>query len=533
MDGLMRQAPGVGRQSSSVNRQASSVMRDLLFAAVVALLTVFAVAPLTYPGFLETQSGFLPAWNAAHLGDAPDWGLPAGTADPIRGEGKLPYLLIWPFYQLAGSGMVAVKWGYGLAFVLGALGVYAWARNWLGLEGAVLAATVYTYLPWHLSTVYLRGAYAEAWLWAFVPLGLWAMDRWGQRRLLPAALAGLVALAAMLWSQAGLALLFLPLWAAYAVTTQVGWRHAASKEWPLAALAVGLLVPWLVGRFAPGARILFTQHLLFPYQLFSAAWDNDLSFQLGLVAVGLSVVAVALWVSKKRERAGGLGFWAIALLVVVLLTMPPLGFVLKITGLATLLTYPWQLLALAGLPLAFLAGSAIRADERLAVAPVWAGMVALAVLGSYFYLAPQFTQVDPGPEPVAMFQPVGADRPQIMMLDYQIRPASAPAAITPTLTLTVTWQAVEQVAGDYTVFAHLLAADETKLAQRDTRPCDGQCPTDTWQPGQIVVDAYQLSLAPDAPPGPYHLDMGLYLLDTGERAAVAGRDDKTVILDVP
>jgi hypothetical protein len=70
-------------------------------------------------------------------------------------------------------------------------------------------------------------------------------------------------------------------------------------------------------------------------------------------------------------------------------------------------------------------------------------------------------------------------------------------------------------------------------AQRDTRPCDGECPTDTWAPGEIVVDRYQLDLAPDAPPGPYRLAMGLYLLDNGERAIVAGRDDRTVFFDVP
>ena len=35
------------------------------------LLTVFAIAPLTYPGFFQAQSGFLPAFNAEHLSEAP------------------------------------------------------------------------------------------------------------------------------------------------------------------------------------------------------------------------------------------------------------------------------------------------------------------------------------------------------------------------------------------------------------------------------------------------------------------------------
>ena len=40
---------------------------------LVVLLTVFALAPLTYPGFFESSSGFLPAFNAANLSDAPNW----------------------------------------------------------------------------------------------------------------------------------------------------------------------------------------------------------------------------------------------------------------------------------------------------------------------------------------------------------------------------------------------------------------------------------------------------------------------------
>ena len=105
--------------------------------------------------------------------------------------------------------------------------------------------------------------------------------------------------------------------------------------------------------------------------------------------------------------------------------------------------------------------------------------------------------------------------------------------ILPSLTLTITWQAVRPVANDYTTFVHVLTADNTKAAQRDSRPCDSECPTDTWQLGEIIVDRYELALNPDAPSGPYHLAVGLYLLETGDRAAVVGQDDQMVILDVP
>jgi hypothetical protein len=526
---------------------------------VLALsLTIFAIAPLTYPGFFQARSGFLPTFNAAHLSAAPHWGLPAGLADPIRGEGKLPYVLAWPFFRLSGSGVVAVKAGYALAFLLGALGTYAWTRRWLGARGGVLAAAVYTYLPWHLGTVFVRGAYAEAWLWAFSPFLLWAVDRWAEGHVFPAAAVGVPAFVAALWTQPGLAVLSIPLLAAY------GMAVAGRRRWPLVplavALALSLLLAWYAGRFAPEAPVPFADHFLVPLQLLSAAWGDGLSFQLGLAAVGLCIVAVTLWLSGRpkgskeaegvRETQGGppalpgfsdvpaplgrgLAFWLAALAVLVLLTLPPLAFAWRLTGFQTLLAYPWQVLVLAGPALAFLAGAAVRLDERLAVLPAWGGLVALTILASYPYLSPRFTQVDPGPEPVALFQPVGATGPQVMLLDYTVRASGEAAAITPTLVLTLTWQAVGPVSDDYTVFLHLLAGGDAKAAQVDTRPCGGECPTNAWQPGEIVVDRYQLAMGPDAPPGPYRLAVGLYLLATGERAAVAGRDDGTVFLDVP
>ena len=142
-------------------------------------------------------------------------------------------------------------------------------------------------------------------------------------------------------------------------------------------------------------------------------------------------------------------------------------------------------------------------------------LLALVVLASYGSLDLTFTQVDPGPEPLAAFRGQDAPRPQVLLLDTEIEP---PAEISPTLVLTVTWQAVEPVAVDYTTFVHLLDADGDRVTQRDSQPCSGECPTSTWQPGTIVVDRYELALGAESPPGPYTLDLGLYLLESGERA---------------
>lgn len=516
---------------------------------LVLLVAVPATAPLTYPGFFQTHGGFLPALNAAHPAEAPNWSL---TADPVRGEGKLPYLLAWPFFRLPGSGVTAVKWGYGLAFLLAAATVYLWTRRRLGPKGGLLAAAVYTYLPWHLSAVYVRGAYAEAWLWALWPLVLWAADGLTGPRRWASAAVGLLALGAAFWTQAGLAAVFV-----MAILFAIALHLASVRRIPpLGWIAVLVLAATLIylGARSPQPRANFADHFVYPFQLLSAAWGfgvsvpgwaDGLSFQLGLAAVGLSAMAMILKAARKPAEAvagaadspeeGAASWerafwgWVVALAAIILLVLPLSAPVWRVTGLDELLTYPWQLLALAGLPLAFLAGSTIRLEKRLGELPAWAGLTALVVLTSYPYLAPRFTRVDPGLEPLGVVQPVGAAAPQILLLDAQIAP---PTEITPTLVVTLTWQATEPVTGDYTVFVHLVEQNGTKVAQHDSRPCDGACPTDAWQPGAIILDRHTLS-TDGVPHGSYRLAIGLYLLDSGKRAAIAGRDDETVFVDVP
>jgi hypothetical protein len=505
---------------------------------LVLLLTVFAIAPLTYPGFFEAGTGFLPAFGAVHPLEAPEW---AHTTAPAQGEGQLPYLLAWPFYQFSGSGVVAVKWGYGLAFALGALGVYAWARRWLGSGGGVLAATAYTYLPWHLGTVYERGAYAEAWLWAFWPWLLWAVDRFSRGQLrfrIMAGVAGLVLLGGILWTQPGLALLSLPLLLAYGVMVDPRQRRPAIAM----ALVIGLalLLLWVLAQIGTGTPSLFQADYLYPFQLLSARWSlgaeaaegaGQPSFQLGVAATGLTLVALALWLAGRRDQPRvleiALGFWAGTLAVFLFLSLRWSAPLWEVAGLQAFVAHPWQVLTLAGLPLAFLSGALLRLDHRLVALPAWGGLLAFVVLSSYFYLAPDFTEVDPGSEPAALFEPVSSGQPEIMLLDYQVR---APTELEPTLALTLTWQTVAPLAEDYTVFLHVLRGEDERVAQRDSQPCDGACPTSTWVPGDIVVDRHQLTLTAEAVSGPLRLALGLYVLDSGQRAAVASGGDM-VILD--
>jgi len=88
--------------------------------------------------------------------------------------------------------------------------------------------------------------------------------------------------------------------------------------------------------------------------------------------------------------------------------------------------------------------------------------------------------------------------------------------------LRIKWRALASVETSYTVFVHLLDSGNGLVASQDYTPLGGAWPTmlwfPKWLPGQTAVDPYRLTVPPDAPPGDYVIEIGLYGLRSVARA---------------
>ncbi len=95
-----------------------------------------------------------------------------------------------------------------------------------------------------------------------------------------------------------------------------------------------------------------------------------------------------------------------------------------------------------------------------------------------------------------------------------------------TLTLTLFWRARSAPVRDYTVFAHVLQPPQTLWAGFDKQPVP---PTSLWKPGQVVSDAYSLTLKPETPPAVYAIEVGVYFFTDAsnlERLKLLTRDGR-------
>jgi hypothetical protein len=89
-----------------------------------------------------------------------------------------------------------------------------------------------------------------------------------------------------------------------------------------------------------------------------------------------------------------------------------------------------------------------------------------------------------------------------------------------TLHLSLYWQAMAEMDKSYTVFTHLLDAQNQIWGQKDSLPVNGNYPTTDWWEGEVIVDEYEIPVRTDAPAGEYKIEIGMYDAVTGERLSV-------------
>jgi hypothetical protein len=439
------------------------------YLILAILLCIFAIGPLLLPGYFwgahdarqtvyflfefdrSIEDGILyPRW-------APDfaygYGYPIfniyGPLSSYAGE----------FFHLLGFDFVdAVKIVFGLSVIAAAVAMYGFARRLMGPQAGLVAAVAYTYVPYHIFDLYVRAALAESVGFAFVPLAFWAFYQVVDRPRLAAFLAAGIVYGGLMFTSNLITLLFTPILALYVVILILLKANAdqpfrylsrqslhllaanlANKSIPVAfsfILGLGIsaffLLPALLEyRFVRvdqwiGGRYDFHTAFVYFFQLFSPHWgfgasipgpDDDVGFQLGAISTVLTILSLVVTLGPRKGAMGShpyrratLIFFQVFTVVVIFLMVPLSLPVWDRVNLARFAQFPWRLLALSAVSLAFLAGSIVAdgqcrtAEEgRSAVSPLPAIiLVALLLLSSYPYLTAQVRDPQPTEGPVSL-----------------------------------------------------------------------------------------------------------------------------------
>lgn len=483
--------------------------------SLLFLLCVPAWAPLAAPDWLQTHQGYLPLY---HLDDLAQHGAQGWTpalsapSDLWRGEGPLPYLLALPLRSF--GNVVALKLVTGAALGLGPLALFLALRRLASAPAACAAALLWAFQPFTLTALYRRGAIGETLLLALLPALAWALLRLTDRPSAGRGLLTLLLAAAAFWTQAGLALLGLLLLGLWPLASD-----AAPRTRRLAWLSLGLAgllglasrAAWRSAAAPPSFP--FADHAIYVFQLLDLAdgfglsqvgWQDDLSLGLGLIGLAFALFAwLPLRPLAAQQRRWRL-VWtaaAVALTAAALLPLP----------LGALLTYPWQILGLAGLALSALAAAGLARRRSLQNWPALGLCVALIALSAQHNLTVRPAPVPPQPAPLAI---LGDAANTIVLADMTVAGALQAGR---TVSVTLTWQALQAPDFDFNLYLHLLDDGGQRWGQTDIQPVADR-PMTQWQVGEVLTATVPLAISADAPtPQRLRLEAGLYNWQSGVR----------------
>lgn len=122
------------------------------------------------------------------------------------------------------------------------------------------------------------------------------------------------------------------------------------------------------------------------------------------------------------------------------------------------------------------------------------------------------SSVEPVPQPntfVARFEH------DVTLVDYNW--LTMETAANRTVTLQLTWHSNGPLPHNYTIFAHLLDANNNLLVQDDGPPRDGAYPTMFWGVDEQIVTEYTFTIPETAPNGLTRLAVGFYRVEDGSR----------------
>jgi hypothetical protein len=422
------------------------------YLLLVILFSLFTIGPLLQPGY---QWNAHDARHSVYFLFEFDRGIQDGILYP-RWQPDFAFGYGYPFFNiygplsayageafhLLGFGFAdAVKIVFALSVTLSGLAMYGFVKQILGRRAGLVAAVAYMVMPYRLVDLYVRAALAESVAYVFVPLVLWGVWAALDHPRLANVLGLAFAYAALLYTHPLTALLLTLILVFYVAALALArvnrdqpWRamtresalpllgHLGFVLLPVACsllLGLGLsalsLLPamteasfvrvdqWYGGRYAWGGDFIEF------FQLFSPSWgfgasvpgpDDDVSFQLGLVPVVLGLFALVPLFRRRtlaRLRTSALlqiAFFAVMTAIVVFLMLGASAPLWQALPLARLAQFPWRLLSLTIVSLAFLCGATAhrhRPDRIFLDVPTLI-LVALLILGSLPYMRAELSE---------------------------------------------------------------------------------------------------------------------------------------------
>lgn len=363
---------------------------------VILLLSYWTIAPLLIPGFFpmhdDTQvarvqqmakaisDGMFPVRWVPDLGYG--YGYPIFTF-----YGPLAYYIGVLFMFIGADALIATKLMIITGILLSGIGMYYLARIFWGSYGAVIAALLYVYAPYHAVNIYVRGAVGELFGYAWIPFVFYALIKAHREEKFRYTVIAAVSYAALITSHNLTGLMVTPFVIVVLLFLTV-FSPSSNKKARYYFLQFGVVLGLLISAFywvpallemdytnvisQVGGAADFREHFICLSQLWESQWGfggsargciDGLSFRLGKIHILLSIASILIFLLTLRKKSQELAI-AVAVGVIFLLTSLFLSLdyakpLWKAVPVFSFIQYPWRFLILMSFFSSFLGGAVV------------------------------------------------------------------------------------------------------------------------------------------------------------------------------
>jgi hypothetical protein len=400
------------------NKKQIVIFYDLL---LIAGVSIFLLAPLGHPRFFWSHDEAQLLWRITefHANTVSGHIFSRWFPDFARCLG-LPFLEYFPvlflymaeIFKLIGISTIgAAKAAIVASTILGSFWMYLLAKEFWGRGGGLLAAFLYTYAPYRIVDLYVRGDVNEYTAMAILPFNLLALYRLRSSApsYRPSILLSL-GIAALILCHYPSVIIQFPAYIVWIIFLAAGCTKPSKFVVSSAAsILLGMLITlswWATAFFNRNLVQMegmmkgfadYRDQFIHPAQWFSLYWNfgasvkgtgDTISFQAGNLALILALLGYSAWrrmLGRSGDSKGSLWPFATALLAYLFLTTSASKFLWELTPVLPMLQFPYRLLQIPAFVLAFWSGSCVTVlEERFpllssAMMPV---MIIIVVLSS-------------------------------------------------------------------------------------------------------------------------------------------------------
>lgn len=373
-----------GRASNGIYLNNMNGKRDNTILLILGLLVLIAaIFPIFENRFIDTHDvNLYPTWlyefdqgiKAGHF-------LPRWSNDFWLGYGVPLFNFIQPLFyylselaHLVGFGLLhSIKLVIVLGFGLGFLSMYLLGKEiWKDKRSGFICAVIFTFFPYRLGLVYIRGDFTEFLATSLIPLVLFAFMKLGEKRNLGFFLLSSFSLALLLLAHNIQTVLFIPVLLVYLLIffgkeiKKVFWPFFFSGITSLGIASFFILPAFFEKKFLEislmySGQYDFHAHFLKVMDLFNLKWDSDHFFQIGITGIVIFFFIIYALLKKSFGLPKkNVYFFLILAVISIIASLSVSAWFWESIPLFKFVQYPWRALSFLALALSVLSGVMFR-----------------------------------------------------------------------------------------------------------------------------------------------------------------------------